>query len=191
MRTCLLLTFLSLFSTMPNALVPSSSSLRMTMTSGAWLPVAAKSALPTSLPVAVEVAGERLVVWKTASSDFVVGRDVCPHRLAPLSQGRVDPLTSCIECPYHGQQFSADGTCTRIPQLEAGSQIPRANDATTFRTHSTGDLLVRRRRRCRGSYLASPLSLSPPRSPHSGHFCPCPRAKRRTTIRSRRAFYPS
>ena len=26
--------------------------------------------------------------------------DLCPHRLAPLSQGRVDPLTGCIECPY-------------------------------------------------------------------------------------------
>ena len=25
--------------------------------------------------------------------------DACAHRLAPLSQGRVDPKTNCVECP--------------------------------------------------------------------------------------------
>ena len=121
-----------------------SSSLRMSveMGAGAWLPIASKSTLPTTLPMALQVAGERLVVWRNAAADiWSVQKDVCPHRLAPLSQGRVDPLTQCIECPYHGQQFSADGTCTRIPQLEDGGKIPRSNDATTLRTHSTGDLL--------------------------------------------------
>ena len=29
--------------------------------------------------------------------------------LAPLSQGRVDGATGCLECPYHGWQFAADG----------------------------------------------------------------------------------
>jgi phenylpropionate dioxygenase-like ring-hydroxylating dioxygenase large terminal subunit len=27
-----------------------------------------------------------------------------------LSQGRVDPQTGCIECPYHGWQFNSTGT---------------------------------------------------------------------------------
>ena len=35
--------------------------------------------------------------------------DVCPHRMAPLSQGRIDPHSGCIECPYHGQQFDTKG----------------------------------------------------------------------------------
>lgn len=67
--------------------------------------------------------------------------DACPHRLAPLSQGRIDPLSGCIECPYHGQQFDTAGTCTLIPQLEKGSKIPLANNAHSLAVHSTGDLL--------------------------------------------------
>ncbi|MGB1602894.1 MAG: Rieske 2Fe-2S domain-containing protein, partial [Promethearchaeia archaeon] len=50
--------------------------------------------------------------------------DACPHRLVPLSEGRVCPQSGDIECPYHGWTFrGADGACTRIPQLEPGVRI--------------------------------------------------------------------
>ena len=69
--------------------------------------------------------------------------DVCPHRLAPLSQGRVDPQSGCIECPYHGWQFAVDGTCTRIPQLDAskGGKIPLRASKESFPVEVIGDLI--------------------------------------------------
>lgn len=30
-------------------------------------------------------------------------RDSCPHRLAPLSEGRVDKETGNLSCNYHGE----------------------------------------------------------------------------------------
>lgn len=33
-------------------------------------------------------------------------------RAAPLSQGRVDTRTGCLQCAYHGWQFGSDGKCT-------------------------------------------------------------------------------
>jgi phenylpropionate dioxygenase-like ring-hydroxylating dioxygenase large terminal subunit len=51
--------------------------------------------------------------------------DECPHRLAPLSQGRVDRTTNCIECPCHGWQFHANGTLVNIPQLEPEKTLPK------------------------------------------------------------------
>ena len=110
--------------------------------SGTWLAILSKSSYEGSvLPVAIEVAGEKLVAWQNPkTSEWSVMRDECPHRLAPLSEGRVDPLSGCIECPYHGQQFNGAGTCTKIPQSDKVSISPRTS-AHAFPVHSTGDLL--------------------------------------------------
>lgn len=110
--------------------------------SGSWFAILAKSGYEgVSLPVAIEVAGEKLVAWKNPiTSEWSVMQDACPHRLAPLSQGRVDPETGCIECPYHGQQFNATGVCTKIPQ-SSFTTFPARTSAITLPVHSTGDLL--------------------------------------------------
>lgn len=45
----------------------------------------------------------------------------CPHRFAPLSMGRVSG--DCIECPYHGLRFNADGICVLNPHGDG--KIPK------------------------------------------------------------------
>ena len=54
-----------------------------------------------------------VVLYRTADGVPVALDDRCPHRWAPLSEGRVEGET--IVCPYHGMRFGADGTCTHIP----------------------------------------------------------------------------
>ena len=49
--------------------------------------------------------------------------DACPHRLAPLSEGRVDRDTNTLECAYHGWAFEPQGTCKRIPQLRPDVEV--------------------------------------------------------------------
>jgi phenylpropionate dioxygenase-like ring-hydroxylating dioxygenase large terminal subunit len=44
--------------------------------------------------------------------------DVCPHRLVPLSEGRITPA-GLLECPYHGWAFNGQGGCEVIPQVTA------------------------------------------------------------------------
>jgi phenylpropionate dioxygenase-like ring-hydroxylating dioxygenase large terminal subunit len=118
---------------------------------GAWLPVASLSELSGNkdmkIPVRVEIAGEKYAVWNTLEGSngykWSVVSDVCPHRNAPLSQGRIDPVTKCIECPYHGWQFDHDGECTKIPQLDDkfDSKIPPNTDVKSLPTYITGDML--------------------------------------------------
>jgi phenylpropionate dioxygenase-like ring-hydroxylating dioxygenase large terminal subunit len=108
---------------------------------GAWLPILSiASHAGNDLPISIEVAGEKLVVWNNPKSkEWSVMQDACPHRQAPLSQGRVDPESGCIECPYHGQQFETTGACTKIPQSD--TKIPAGTEATAFPVHRTNDLL--------------------------------------------------
>jgi phenylpropionate dioxygenase-like ring-hydroxylating dioxygenase large terminal subunit len=39
--------------------------------------------------------------------------DICPHRFARLSSGKI--IDGTIQCPYHGWQFNGKGHCTFIP----------------------------------------------------------------------------
>ncbi|XP_077161289.1 cholesterol 7-desaturase nvd-like isoform X2 [Paroedura picta] len=63
----------------------------------------------------VSALGEQFAVFRDLNGHCYVLDAYCPHLGANLSVGgRV--VGSCIECPFHGWQFSGkDGKCTRIP----------------------------------------------------------------------------
>ena len=99
-------------------------SIEKAVNKGTWMPIGDVKAMDvTSIPISIEVAGFSLVVWQNPLSlEWSVMHDVCPHRQAPLSEGRVDAVSGCIECPYHGWQFETDGACARIPQMVTGGK---------------------------------------------------------------------
>ena len=97
---------------------------------GAWFPITLLDTIDDKFPKQIEILGNKYVVWRnqqeknnaSAAFGWNVMLDQCPHRLAPLSEGRVDPRTNCLECPYHGWQFEAHtGTCTFVPQSPRSS----------------------------------------------------------------------
>jgi nitrite reductase/ring-hydroxylating ferredoxin subunit len=108
------------------------------------MPIGSTTSLAGLGPTRVEVLGTKLVVWQPRETDpkvWSVMADACVHRLAPLSQGRVNPASGCLECPYHGWNYNAAGECTVIPQLDLLKPIPRAAVVPSLHTRITGDVL--------------------------------------------------
>jgi phenylpropionate dioxygenase-like ring-hydroxylating dioxygenase large terminal subunit len=71
------------------------------------------------------VLGIDLVVYRTESGEAIALDDVCPHRLAPLSMGKLKG--DAVECGYHGMTFGTDGHCIRIPgqrMIPANAKVP-------------------------------------------------------------------
>ena len=94
-----------------------------------WYPLSPIEDIDPQQPTPVTLLGLRLVIWKSGSSDrFRVFLDQCPHRLAPLSEGRVDEKTGNLMCSYHGWQFDDDGICTHIPQAEKPQLVAKNKD---------------------------------------------------------------
>ena len=90
-----------------------------------WYPVAIPHELDRRVPNAVRVLGKDLVVWWDRKGEsWQVWDDKCPHRLAPLSEGRIDENGE-LQCSYHGWTFApCSGSCTRIPQAPLdGKQV--------------------------------------------------------------------
>lgn len=82
----------------------------------AWYPLYYVEDLDKSKPTPFTLLGRDLVIWwDEATSSWRVFEDKCPHRLAPLSEGRITS-DGLLECPYHGWTFSGSGQCDRIPQ---------------------------------------------------------------------------
>ncbi|MCB0416346.1 MAG: Rieske 2Fe-2S domain-containing protein [Bdellovibrionaceae bacterium] len=90
-----------------------------------WYVVASLRELSFSKPNALRRFGVDWVLWQHNSKEWVMQPDRCPHRSAKLSLGRIDK--NCIQCPFHGFSFSANGDCTFAPELERsapGLSIP-------------------------------------------------------------------
>ncbi|MCC0179148.1 aromatic ring-hydroxylating dioxygenase subunit alpha [Waterburya agarophytonicola K14] len=81
-------------------------------------------------PQSFELLGQNLVLWLDNSGSVVVANDRCCHRSAQLSKGQV--IDGNIACPYHGWQYNAEGVCTKVPQLEDSSQIPKTYQIKTY-----------------------------------------------------------
>ena len=88
----------------------------------AWYPVYYIEDLDKSKLFPFTLLDRDIVIWwdKTASC-WRAFDDKCPHRLAPLSEGRI-ASDGFLECPYHGWAFSGNGECQRIPQQREGGK---------------------------------------------------------------------
>jgi phenylpropionate dioxygenase-like ring-hydroxylating dioxygenase large terminal subunit len=107
----------------------------------AWYPVAYLRDLDPDRPTAFTLLGEDLVLWFDRQAQrWRAFADVCPHRLVPLSAGRLNGHGE-LECPYHGWSFDGEGHCTAIPQAGAG-QSPGARSRCRGYATATGQGLL-------------------------------------------------
>jgi vanillate O-demethylase monooxygenase subunit len=95
----------------------------------AWHAVAMADELGEG-PLQVHLLGEPWAIVRLGGR-LQAFPDRCPHRLAPLSAGRVEG--DVLRCGYHGWCFDGAGACTSIPALGDAEHLPpRAKLAPAF-----------------------------------------------------------
>nr|ASW21053.1 Rieske-type oxygenase [Scutellaria baicalensis] len=95
-----------------------------------WYPLAPVCDLDKRRPHGMKVLGIDVVIWWDRNENaWKVFDDSCPHRLAPLSEGRIDQWGR-LQCVYHGWCFGGAGDCKFIPQAPRdGPPIHSSNKA--------------------------------------------------------------
>jgi vanillate O-demethylase monooxygenase subunit len=78
----------------------------------AWYPAAWARDVGRSL-VPRRILDEDVVLYRLEDGRTAALEDVCPHRLSPLSIGRLKG--DLVECGYHGLAFDCSGRCVRVP----------------------------------------------------------------------------
>ncbi len=81
-----------------------------------WHPVASINQLKAKPIIGTRLLGEDIVVW-TENNHYYAWRDLCMHRGAKLSTGKIvnNKGQDCLMCPYHGWHYNTDGKCVHIP----------------------------------------------------------------------------
>ncbi|GMH39522.1 hypothetical protein BSKO_07420 [Bryopsis sp. KO-2023] len=93
-----------------------------------WYPVQFTRNLDDDRPNRIQLLGRWYVAWKGLSGNWNVMDDQCPHRLAPLSEGRVEKDGNLL-CAYHAWRFDESGKCVRIPQADSAKAECTACDS--------------------------------------------------------------
>jgi len=73
------------------------------------------------------ILNQAVILWRGADGKVAALEDRCPHRLVPLSTGKV--VNGQVECGYHGLRFDAEGSCAFGPGQE---QAPKSVHVTKF-----------------------------------------------------------
>jgi len=77
-----------------------------------WFAILPSSQLKNK-PVGLKRLGKDIVLWKDAQNRVNCIEDICVHRKAKLSKGKV--VNGNLQCPFHGFEYSGDGKVNVIP----------------------------------------------------------------------------
>jgi phenylpropionate dioxygenase-like ring-hydroxylating dioxygenase large terminal subunit len=80
-----------------------------------WYVIGKKSDFLKNRPKKIQVWNTNYVVWRNENNSYVALDDVCPHKGASLSAGKI--CDNNIVCPYHGYEFNEKGTLTNVPGI--------------------------------------------------------------------------
>lgn len=81
-------------------------------------------------PLGIKLAGEHIVLYRDSKNKVVAMADLCPHRLAPLSEGNIEG--DDIRCMYHGIKFDSQGQCNEVPGQD---MIPKVLCVKPYAVH--------------------------------------------------------
>jgi len=98
-----------------------------------WIAVLSSSEVKNEQPYGARRLGENMVFWRDKDGKVRALRDLCPHRQALLSQGKV--VNGMIKCPYHGFEFDGSGMATLVPAMGKSSSPPDFLKAKSFILH--------------------------------------------------------
>lgn len=83
-----------------------------------------------------KIVEQEVVLYRKTTGEVVAMEDACPHRLLPLSMGKLKG--DAIECGYHGMTFDCAGKCVRVPGQE---MVPANAIVKTYPTHENMGLV--------------------------------------------------
>lgn len=106
------------------------SDILMNKFNSKWYTLGPISNFPINKPTKIMFNGNPLAVWRDSNNIMAAVSDICPHRGASLSKGRIEFSTNSIVCPYHTFKFSCKGRMIQTP----GSEIIRNSNLYNLKT---------------------------------------------------------
>lgn len=82
--------------------------MQQTLLGAPWL-IAHRSMLGINQPYKITLNGQDYVLWQNEQGKIFALDNICPHRQAPLSNGKICRKRNTIACPIHTLEFDGEG----------------------------------------------------------------------------------
>ena len=99
----------------PDGINPNQLFLEQPKLNPNWYVIGQSKDFKVNQPTKVSLYGNPIAIWKGKNGDFGAISDICPHRGASISKGRIDKETQCIVCPYHTFKYNKNGRMIQTP----------------------------------------------------------------------------
>jgi len=80
-----------------------------------WYVVGKSNDFFRNKPYKARIWNKNYVIWKNSDGVFTALDDVCSHKGASLSAGKI--INNNVMCPYHGYEFNSNGSLTHVPGI--------------------------------------------------------------------------
>jgi len=105
-----------------------------------WYPVCLSESIKSQETlVPFNLKGQPWVLFMNNEGKVGCIKDTCSHRACPLSLGKVNKDTGCIQCPYHGWEYDKDGKCTDMPSTNINSKGRAKMNVDSLRVSTSND----------------------------------------------------
>ncbi|MHB9034238.1 MAG: Rieske 2Fe-2S domain-containing protein [Anaerolineae bacterium] len=88
---------------------------------------------------AVTRLGEKLVLWRTQEGQLACLADLCAHRGAALSIGKL--CGDALQCPFHGLEYDTAGRCILIPANGRRTPVPAGFKVRSYPVREAGGFI--------------------------------------------------
>jgi len=88
-----------------------------------WYAILESREVKRNHPVGITRMGEKMVAWRDHNGSVVIQSDLCPHRGAALSAGKI--MGDALQCPFHGFEYDPSGQCVLIPANGKNAPVPK------------------------------------------------------------------
>ncbi|MFW9921727.1 MAG: Rieske 2Fe-2S domain-containing protein [Candidatus Thorarchaeota archaeon] len=96
-----------------------------------WYAVLNSKEVKTGKVIGATRLGEKLVFWRDKNGQVGCVFDRCTHRGAALSLGKV-LSNDKLQCPFHGFEYDATGTVTKIPAQGKNTPVPERYKVNSY-----------------------------------------------------------
>ncbi|MDA5192919.1 Rieske 2Fe-2S domain-containing protein [Govanella unica] len=103
-----------------------------------WYVAAYSSEVVKDKPLGVKILGCDFVLFRNENNEAVCLSDVCCHRGASLSRGKIVDDGCAVACPFHGWQFESGGRCIKIPSM-GDVKVPKRARVDSYPTFERYD----------------------------------------------------
>lgn len=106
-----------------------------------WYVVMSSKEVKEGKLIGVTRFGEKLAIWRDAEGKVHCISDICCHRSASISHGKLLENGKRVMCPFHGFEYDPTGRVRVIPSNGRNSPVPENFKVKAYKTYELADFI--------------------------------------------------